>query len=183
MPHGTKWGPLVSHLVTWWGPQWWGGPIVDFHVACTVEVASLCAAIWHLFSLLCITHTLPSGGSAGVAYDVAQSDLAMCLWMVWHGWMVACHVAWAGWGCPVMACHVALLWGPLADLDQWDSATWHLAVELTQSGAAMWHCNSNWFFFLNWHSFLSPSCTQIGICPQVVPREAYDQISAPDLLI
>jgi hypothetical protein len=30
------------------------------------------------------------------------------------------------------------------------------------------------------HSFLSPSCTQIGLCPQVVSREVYDQISALD---
>jgi hypothetical protein len=30
-------------------------------------------------------------------------------------------------------------WGPLADVNQWEGATWHLAVEVAQSGAATWH--------------------------------------------
>jgi hypothetical protein len=38
-------------------------------------------------------------------------------------------------------------WGPLVDVDQWESATWHSAADVTQSGTAMWHCNSNRFFF------------------------------------
>jgi hypothetical protein len=129
LPRGTKWGLLVSHIVAWWGPQWWGGPIMNCHVAYRVEVASLCAAIWHLFSLLCTTHTLPSGSNADVASDVAQLGLAICLWVVWHGWMVSCHVAWTGWGGPLVDCHVALWWDPpvrwlvsrwdpLADMDQ-----------------------------------------------------------------
>jgi hypothetical protein len=37
--------------------------------------------------------------------------------------------------------------------------------------------------FLNWRPFLSSSCTQRTFCSQVVPREAYDQISALDMPI
>jgi hypothetical protein len=55
---------------------------VNCNVAYRFEVASLCAAIWHLSSLLCTTHMLPSDSSADVAYDAAQLGLVMCLWMV-----------------------------------------------------------------------------------------------------
>jgi hypothetical protein len=58
---------------------------------------------------------------------------------------------------------------------------WHSAAEVAQSGAAMWHYNSDWV--LNWRTFLSPNYTQKGLCPQVVPREACDQISALDKFI
>jgi hypothetical protein len=134
-------------------------------------VTSLCAVIWHLFSLLCITHTLPSGSSAGVAYDVSLDSVTWLNgglphgmgWMRWpcHGLPRGTHV---GPTCQVLASD----WGPLADLDQWESVTWHLAIELAQSGAAMWHCNSNWVFKfalflipkLHPDRSLSPSCTQ-----------------------
>jgi hypothetical protein len=30
-------------------------------------------------------------------------------------------------------------WGSLADVGQWEGATWHLAAEVAQSGTATWH--------------------------------------------
>jgi hypothetical protein len=124
-------------------------------MACRAEVASLCVDIWHFFSRLCTTHTLPSGSSAGVACDVAQSDLTMCLWMVWHSWMVAYHMAWAEWGDPVMACHVAcgahlsgacVGVGPTCWLGQMREC--HVTLGCWGVGTAIWHCNSNWIFEL-----------------------------------
>jgi hypothetical protein len=124
LPRGTKWGPLVSHLVAWWDPQWWGGPIVNCHVAYRVEVASLCATIWHLFSLLCTTHTLPSGSSADVAYNVAQSNLATCLCLV--KWLLTWTNEWVPRG--ICGAHLS---GDLCqggahsgEVDQWDCDTW-----------------------------------------------------------
>jgi hypothetical protein len=66
-------------------------------------------------------------------------------WMRWHShycamWHrlseVVCHVA-LRWGPPVS--DFVSGWGPLADIDQWEGVTWHLAAEVPQSGTATWH--------------------------------------------
>jgi hypothetical protein len=132
-----------------------------YHVACLWwgDLFRCC----HLapFLLLCISHTLPSGTGADVASDVAQYDLATCLWMVWRGWMVACR-----------------------GVDHWLTTTWHcggahLSGGLCQGGAHLLTWTNervsrgtqllSWpnqglpcgivtvTGFLNWHSFLSPS--------------------------
>jgi hypothetical protein len=63
-------------------------------------------------------------------------------------------------------------WGPLADVDQWEGATWYLAAEVDQSGVVTWHR-------------LGEVVTVLGapLGPQVVPREALIKSQPFDLLI
>jgi hypothetical protein len=164
------WGPPVRWLVSGWGPQWWGGPIVTFHVACTVEVASLCAAIWHSHSILCTIHTLPSGNSAYVACDVAQSNLAMCLYLV--KWLLTWTTGWLPRG--MSGTH-------MGEVDQWGADMWHWHAEVVQWGADTWHPLSLlWscmymFEIPNLHPavHLSPSCNQISPWLNLSPWSAY----------
>jgi hypothetical protein len=68
----------VSAEVDLSGPATWhvGGT----HMMWTCQ--GLPHAIWHLPSLLCTTHMLPSGSNADVACDVDQSGPVMCLWVI-----------------------------------------------------------------------------------------------------
>jgi hypothetical protein len=77
-------------------------------------------------------------------------DVGCCSSAMWHGL-----VRWTNSRLPCgtivgLTCQVfAPGWGPLTDVDQWGSATWRSAAEVAQSGAAMWHCNSNRVFLIS----------------------------------
>jgi hypothetical protein len=53
-------------------------------------------------------------------------------------------------------------WGPLADVDQWEGATWHLAVDVAQSGAVM--CQLEFGGYCARGSLGSPSCVLSPSC-------------------
>jgi hypothetical protein len=107
-------------------------------------------------------------------------------------------------------CCGCAIWHGLGEVDHWLAATWHydgthLSGYLCHGGAHLLTWTNGrvprgtqllrWpnqglpcgtvivIGFLNWRPFLSPNCTQNVLCPQVVPREAYDQITSLDLLI
>jgi hypothetical protein len=91
------------------------------------------------------------------------------------------------------------MWHGLGEMDHWLVATWHYggARLLTWTNGRVsrdtqllrWSnqglpCGTVIVIgFLNWRPFLSPSCAQRRFCPQIVLRQAYDQILALDLPI
>jgi hypothetical protein len=100
------------------------------------------------------------------------NEVAFCGCAMWHR---------LGWGGPLVDCHVALWWGPpvrwlllgwglLADVDQWEGATWHPTAELAQSGTATWHTLSLLLFSI---SFV--------LCTQFVPKTAVVPKLHPEL--
>jgi hypothetical protein len=84
------------------------------------------------------------------------------------------------WGGPVMASHVAHWWDspvrcltsgwdPLADMDQWEAATWHTVLRWLNQGLSRGMLARGGCWAVGF--FRSPNCTQGVLCPQIVPRE------------
>jgi hypothetical protein len=96
----------------------------------------------------------------------------------WCGQMTNCHVK-LWWG-PLVS-WLVLGWGPPADMDQWESVTWHSYVEVAQSGAATWHSCWRWLLGcrlsqvskLYSKSILSLNYTQRSLWSNLSPWSAY----------
>jgi hypothetical protein len=123
-----------------------------------------------------------------VGAEVASCCAAMCQLrfnslLMWLCVAVPCGIGWVRWPC--MAVPYGIDWD---EVDHWLTATWHCggAHLLTWTnrrvpcGTQLLRCLNQGLprgtvtaaEFLNWRPFLSPSCTQKDLCPQVAPRVA-----------
>jgi hypothetical protein len=165
LPRGIQWGPLVSHLVVWWDPHGWGGPIGKCHVAPGCWDGSLWCCHLALLLLLWTIHRLPNGSG------------------LWCGPTRDCHVSSRKL---IVFCHVARA----VEVDQWNIDTWHKWDPLVRHVGPTWVRWTNGVLTRVTPSLFSdsvyvclgsPVCTQMCLCPQVAPRWTLDWISALDL--
>jgi hypothetical protein len=170
LPRGTMVGPTCQVTCAWVGPTCWHGPMGGCHVAYWIEVASLCATIWHLpcccgpfigCQVAAVLMWPVMWTNQGLPCVSGKSDWVKEYYATWHGlgevdqWGADTWHKWDphGWGGPMRCWHVALTcWGgPMR--------CWHA----TPSFSLLWFCMCM-FEIPNLHPavYLSPSCTQIS---------------------
>jgi hypothetical protein len=134
------------------------------------------------------------GGAEVALCCVAMCQLRFNSLLMWLCVVVPCGICWVRWPCMAVPCGID--WD---EVDHWLTATWHcdgahLSGDLCLGGAHLLTWTNRrvprgtqllrWLNqglpcgtvivaeFLNWCPFLSPSCTQKGLYPQIVPRVA-----------